>query len=562
MSAWLPVLAVLAPLLLALLLIWRKTRKLAQALAPWAAVPALAAVVLAPLDAAGWIEWPGILLGLRFGLDATGHGFLLLAALLWTLAGIAARAYHRDDEHRTALWAAWLAAMAGNLWLIVAQDMVGFYAGFALMSFAGYVLVIHTRSVEAYRAGRVYLVMALLGEAALLAGLLLLVSTTGSSALPLAQAAGNAGALTSLLLFIGLGVKAGVLGLHVWLPLAHPVAPTPASAVLSGVMIKAGVLGWLRLLPMDDAHWPVLGLIAMGLGLGAALLAIALGLAQRNPKTVLAYSSISQMGYLTLGLGAAWLHPPAWPALSAAMAFYALHHGLAKGALFLGVAAIPAHGTARRMDLGLQALPALALAGLPWTSGAWAKGGLKEALATLAAPWPDLLGLLLLLAAVGTSMLMTHLLLLQARPTAQPHPGMRLPWLLAVLTSLGLGVLASLQAELPTLEELVPGLLPVLLGAALVFAVLRRWPGLAQQQQPAVPPGDLLTLLLPPIRRSTQWLYSASAWFDRPRKPHSGNERLLIALDWIDATLRRPTLAGLLLPSMLLLLLLLAKAGD
>jgi len=562
MSAWLPVLAVLAPLLLALLLIWRKTRNLAQALAPWAAMPALAAVVLAPLDATGWIELPDILLGLRFGLDATGHGFLLLAALLWTLAGIAARAYHRDDEHRTALWAAWLAAMAGNLWLILAQDMVGFYAGFALMSFAGYVLVIHTRSAEAYRAGRVYLVMALLGEAALLAGLLLLVDATGSSALPLAQADANTGVLASLLLFVGLGVKAGVLGLHLWLPLAHPVAPTPASAVLSGVMIKAGVLGWLRLLPMEDAHWPVLGLIAMGLGLGAALLAIALGLAQRNPKTVLAYSSISQMGYLTLGLGAAWLHPPAWPALSAAMVFYALHHGLAKGALFLGVAAIPAYGTARRMALALQALPALALAGLPWTSGAWAKGGLKEALATLASPWPDLLGLLLLLAAVGTSMLMTHLLLLQARSTAPLRPGMRLPWLLAVLTSLGLGMLASLQAELPTLEELVPGLLPVLLGAALVLAVLRRWPSLAQQQQPAVPPGDLLTLLLPSIRRSTQWLYSASAWFDRPRKSHGGNERLRIALDWIDATLRRPTLAGLLLPSMLLLLLLLAKAGD
>lgn len=559
MSAWLPVLAVLAPLLLALLLIWRKTRNLAQALAPWAAMPALAAVVLAPLDATGWIEWPGILLGLRFGLDATGRSFLLLAALLWTLAGIAARAYHRNDEHQTALWAAWLAAMAGNLWLILAQDMVGFYAGFALMSFAGYVLVIHTRSAEAYRAGRVYLVMALLGEAALLAGLLLLVDASGSSALPLVQAAGNAGALTSLLLFIGLGVKAGVLGLHVWLPLAHPVAPTPASAVLSGVMIKAGVLGWMRLLPMEDAHWPALGLTAMGLGLGGALVAVVLGLAQRNAKTVLAYSSISQMGYLTLGLGAAWLHPPAWPALSAAMVFYALHHGLAKGALFLGVAAIPASGSARRMALVLQAVPALTLAGLPWTSGAWAKGGLKEALGTLAAPWPDLLGLLLLLAAMGTSMLMTHLLLLQAKPTAPTHRGIRLPWLLAVLASFGFGVFAALNAALPTPMELASGLLPVLLGAALVLALVHHWPNLAQRQQPAIPPGDLLTLLQPAIRRSKQCLYSASAWFDRPRKAQGNREHRFAAMDWIDAALRRPAVSSVLLPSTLLLLLMLAN---
>ena len=268
------------------------------------------------------------------------------------------------------------------------------------------------------------------------------------------------------------------------------------------------------------------------------------------------------MGYLTLGLGAAWLHPPAWPALSAAMVFYALHHGLAKGALFLGVAAIPVHGPARRLALVLQALPALALAGLPWTSGAWAKGGLKEALATLASPWPDLLGVLLLLAAVGTSMLMTRLLLLQARATVPHRPGMRLPWLLAVLVSLGLGMLASLEAAQPTLEELLPGLLPVLLGAALAFAVLRHWPSLTRGQQPAIPPGDVLTLLLPPIRRGTRWLYSASAWFDRPRKSHSGSGRPFPALDWIDATLRRPTLAGLLLPSILLLFLLLAKAGD
>lgn len=300
-------------------------------------------------------------------------------------------------------------------------------------------------------------------------------------------------------------------------------------------------------------------MVAMVLGLAAALLAVVLGLAQRNPKTILAYSSISQMGYLTLALGAAWLHPPAWPALSAAMVLYALHHGLAKGALFLGVAAIPASGTARRTALALQALPALALAGLPWTSGAWAKGSLKDALAALPSPWPELLGALLLLAAFGTSMLMAHLLLVQARTVDPPTAGMRPPWMAAVLVCVGLGVLGVLQTPLPTAGKIVSGLLPVLLGGALVLAMLRYWPSLVLRKRAAIPAGDLLALLVPGLRRGVQWLHSASAWFDRPRKAQSVDDQLLGAWAWLEAALRRPAIAGCLLPAVLLLFLLLAN---
>lgn len=554
---WLPLLA-LWPLLLLGLLLWPRSRALAAALAPWAAVPALLLALYATLGTAlishpdplstlpagaahPTLEWPHLLLGLRFGLDATGSIFLLLAGLLWTLAGWAAHIYHRHDAHRHALWGFWLAALSGNLWLIVAQDAIGFYAGFALMSFAAYGLVVHARSAAAWRAGRVYLIMAVLGEALLLSGLLLRVAGNESIALPLAANGGPHASLATVLIFLGFGVKAGVLGLHLWLPLAHPVAPTPASAVLSGVMIKAGLLGWMRFLPLGAEPWPLLGAAALGLGLLAALVAVLIGLTQRQPKVLLAYSSISQMGFMTLGIGAALLHPGAWPALAPALALYALHHGLAKGTLFLGVAALAqATGAARRWALAMQALPALALAGLPLSSGFWAKNGLKQALSSLPAPWPEALTWLLPIGALGTTLLMLRLLWLQAHPQAEPHaqahahadsaitantvataitggtattaatsapgttstaapasghatPTLRAPWLALLLASLALGVpgllvfLGIAPPGLPPPFAAAPALafpalsfalamLPLLLGAALAGAALH-WSG-------------------------------------------------------------------------------------
>jgi len=210
------------------------------------------------------------------------------------------------------------------------------------------------------------------------------------------------------LLIAGFGVKAGLPLLHMWLPLAHPIAPVPASAVLSGVMIKAGLLGWLRCLPLGEQALPGAGVALLALGLVALFFGVALGLAQRDVKTLLAYSSISQMGYMTLGVGAGLLAPALWPLLAVAVGLYAAHHALAKGALFLGAGMLKAHGPRPWVLVGL-ALPALALAGAPLTSGFLAKAELKSALAGLAAPWPDVLPGLLTLAAWGTALLMARL---------------------------------------------------------------------------------------------------------------------------------------------------------
>lgn len=547
MTALAVAIGVAIPLVLAIAVAWPATRRAAAPLAPWAAAPALACA-LWPTPTV--LEAPHWLLGLRFGLDETGRSFLLLAALLWLLAGWAARAYHAHDERRTTLWVFWLATLTGNLWLIVARDAAGFYAGFALMTFAGYGLVIHVRSPEAWRAGRVYLVMALLGEAALLAGLLLRVAPLGSIDLPLPAQGGAYDTLAAVLLFAGFGVKAGVFGLHMWLPLAHPVAPTPASAVLSGAMIKAGVLGWLRFLPLGAEPWPGLGATAMALGLAAAFAAVAVGLTQRAPKTMLAYSSVSQMGFIVVGVGAALLHPPAWPALAVAVTIYALHHGLAKGALFLGVAALPDDGAARRWALAAQALPALALAGAPWTSGAVAKDALKAALAVLPEPWPAWLAWLLPAAAIGTTLLMARLLLVMAADRGHATRALAPPWLAAVAASVGVGWLVTPPA--PPASALA-AVAPVAIGIALAWAVARRRP-LATRGAPCIAPGDLLTWLEPATRAAWRGLLRLAAAYDRVRNQSTARRGRPWRITGGEPALRRLPVVG----AMLLLLLLTA----
>ena len=99
-------------------------------------------------------------------------------------------------------------------------------------------------------------------------------------------------------------------------------------------MIKAGLLAWLRFLPMGEISFPGWGILCLVIGLAGAFYAVAVGLTQDDPKTVLAYSSVSQMGIMMIGLGAGMMNAEAWPACLTALLIYSLHHGLVKGGLF------------------------------------------------------------------------------------------------------------------------------------------------------------------------------------------------------------------------------------
>jgi formate hydrogenlyase subunit 3/multisubunit Na+/H+ antiporter MnhD subunit len=315
--------------------------------------------------------------------DEVRRTFLLLTAALWVVAGLFAVGY-MGPSNRRRFCVFWALTLSGNLGLTVAVDIASFYSFFALMTFAAYGLVVHEDSAEAHRAGRIYLAMAVVGEMAILAGLLLASSAANSQLLsdlaPSVASASDRNLIIGLLIG-GFGVKAGLPLLHFWLPLAHPVAPTPASAVLSGAMIKAGLLGMLVTLPLGQVALPDWGLLMVVAGVVASVGAAVPGVIQQRPKAVLAYSSISQMGLMVTMLGVALAEPEQYPVILPVIALFALHHGLAKGALFLSAGLSVPAGRFWRLGVWLLVLlPGLSLVGLPFTSGELAKGAMKKVL--------------------------------------------------------------------------------------------------------------------------------------------------------------------------------------
>lgn len=458
-----------------------------------APLPGLAAALLAcdapPLvfDDAG--------LRLTLDLDPASATLLGVAALLWTGAGVYARHYLASDPRgaRFAEW--WLPTLAGSLGVFLAADLFTFYVAYALVSLPAWGLVAHDDTTRSQRAGALYLALAVVGEICLLLGFALLAAAAPGDTLAardvvgaLATAPARHFALAFLL--VGFGLKIGLVPLHVWMPLAYSAAPHPAAAVLSGAAVKAGVIGLLRFLPFEVAL-PGWGGALAAAGLFSAFYGVAVGVTQRNPKAVLAYSSVSQMGGIAaiLGMGLAAGDASAVPAAS----LTAAHHVLVKGALFLalGVAAV---GGSRLAVLAPAAVLSLALAGLPLTGGSAAKLAAK-------APLGDgLVGTLGSLAAAGTALLMLHFVArlaaeARAAPRGAAPMGLVAPWLLVAAAALAVpwGLAAPLAGvDLP--DTLAPGALidavwPIALGAALAFGLQRLGARL-----PRVPEGDVLAL--------------------------------------------------------------------
>mgnify|MGYP005664201371 CR=1 FL=1 len=491
--------SIIWPLLLMFMLTFKNVRSRLLHLIPWAALPGLAAVIVASSTVTP-VELPWLLLGSTYALDASGKIFMLLAALLWSVSGLYARSYFNRTEEQVRFYRYFLLAMAGNFILIVAHDLPSFYFGFALMSFASYGLVVFKKNASAFRAGVMYISLVLLGEVMLFAALLMATHATDSiifSTIREKLIDYPNHDMIILLTLMSFGIKVGVLGLHVWLPLAYSAAPTPASAVLSGTMINAGILGWLRFLPLGETALPNWGTSITILGFAAAFYGVGIGLTQRDPKTILAYSSISQMGIITTLFGLGMLAPKMWPLLLPGIAFYALHHGLSKGSLFLGVGLCGSqhHIKRRWIWLGLW-LPALALAGAPLTSGVIAKHLAKSYALHAPVPWETLLPLLLSISTVATALLMARLLYL-LRPATEPKGsipkfGLLWPWIVLLLTivlvplSLGYSFKNSLNNK-----QLLGSLWPLLLSLFVSIAVYKI--RLFHMIKP-IPTGDLLIL--------------------------------------------------------------------
>lgn len=424
MSAALLAASVVTPFVLWIVSCVPRWRRTAAFMLPIAPLPALAAAMLVPHGTG--MDLPWLMLGGTWALDDTRRPLLAAMALMWCVGGwfVLESPAIRARLQRIA-WP-WLFTLTGNMWLAVATDISGFYSGFAMMSFGAYTLIVWRHDGPARAAGAQYLAYTVFGEMALLSGLVA-ASIAGAgnrlADVPSAVAASPHAVWITLALLAGFGVKAALFGLHGWLRMTYAVAPAAVRVVLGGAMINAGVLGWLLSLPIGLITFEPLGSWLARLGLAAALYGAVRGVIHAHAPVVLGWSSVSQMGLITMLVGVALSSGE--PSFIGVIALYAAHHGLAKGALFAGSdASLSVRAAHRRWLL----LPALALAGAPFTSGAAAKLAMKAELGVAGISWPLPW---LSAAAIGTTLLMVRVLWCTERMTGD---GSRWPvaWLLAL----------------------------------------------------------------------------------------------------------------------------------
>ncbi len=321
--------------------------------------------------------------GFHLGLDALSAFFLSLVFPVSILSALYGLGYLKDRQGRKALGAHWaffyLLVLCMAL-LLLARDAPLFLTAWEGMTLSSYFLVTFEHEErEVRRAGLLYLVASHVGTAFLLAFFLCL--RPGS--LAFAGAAPGAGASGWLFLcaLVGFGTKAGLVPLHVWLPEAHPAAPSHVSALMSALLVKMGIYGLARalmLLGPPPASW---GLALALLGAVSAVLGALLALAQRDLKRLLAYSTVENVGLITLGLGLGALglslRLPGLALLGFAGALlHALNHALFKGLLFLGAGSAAKAAGSRDLERLGGLLSRMPVTGLAFLAGSAAICGL------------------------------------------------------------------------------------------------------------------------------------------------------------------------------------------
>jgi hydrogenase-4 component B len=301
--------------------------------------------------AAESLTWPWSVPGGEFAvaIDGISAVFLVPVFLISLLGSVYGLGYWKQTEHtnngrKLRLFYGILTAGMGLL--LLARNAVLFLVGWEVMALAAYFLVTtEDHEPAACEAGWLYLIATHTATLFLFAAFALLRAAGGSFALaPLATAPSTATAIFYLAL-AGFGLKAGIMPLHVWLPSAHAIAPSHVSALMSGVIIKMGIYGIVRitsLLPAPPAEW---GGVLLGLGVVSGVLGVAFAIGQHDLKRLLAYHSIENIGIIVMGLGLALLgralgHPD-WVVLGLAGALlHVWNHALFKSLLFLSAGSV------------------------------------------------------------------------------------------------------------------------------------------------------------------------------------------------------------------------------
>ncbi len=317
-----------------------------------------------------WLPW-------QIRLDGLAGFFLAIIGIITLAISIYGPSYIRDFEHSrhslavlgifTALF------ITGMQLVVVANDAFMFMVSWELMSVASYFLVVYQHEQAANRrAAFLYLLMAEIGALSILLGYGVLAgfgSGFSFDAMRAATLSPGWANIAFIFAFLGFGMKAGLVPLHVWLPEAHPVAPSHISALMSGVMLKVAVYGFIRFCfdLLGNIHWSW-GVAVLVIGSVSALLGILYAMVmQQDMKRFLAYSSVENVGIIFIGLGLSMLfagtgHPQLAAMGLVAALYHALNHSVFKSLLFLGAGAIM-HTTHQRDMNSMGGL----LHRMPWT---------------------------------------------------------------------------------------------------------------------------------------------------------------------------------------------------
>ena len=336
--------------------------------------------------------------GLSFALDGFRVIYGCVAAFMWMMAAALSKEYFTHHKNRNRFYLFLLWTLGATMGVFLSADLYTTFIFFEIMSFTSYVWVAQEENAPSLRAAGTYLAVAVIGGLVLLMGIFMLYHQVGTFAIEELSQAAVACSDKSILyvagccMLVGFGAKAGAFPLHIWLPKAHPVAPAPASALLSGILTKTGIYGTLLLscnLFLHDAPWGalilIIGVITM---FGGALLAVF----SVDLKHTLACSSMSQIGFILVGIGMQGLLREENALAVHGTLLHMVNHSLIKLVLFLaaGVVYMNAHalnlneirGFGRKKPLlkGIFLVGALAIGGIPFFGGYISKTLLHESI--------------------------------------------------------------------------------------------------------------------------------------------------------------------------------------
>ena len=337
-------------------------------------------------------------LGLSLRLDGFRSVYLLILTFMWMMISALSRQYF-DGHHRLSRLYFFLMMTEGaTLGVFLADDLFTALIFFEVMSFTSFPWVIQEETKEAVRAANTYLAIAVIGGLSALFGIFLLYAKLGTVALPelyaKAAACPDKAALYTAggCILAGFGAKAGMFPLHIWLPKAHPVAPAPTSALLSGALTKAGIWGVIAVSCNIFRADPAWGKVILVLGTVTMLLGAVLALFSVNLKRTLACSSMSQIGFILIGIAMADLLGAENALAARGTLLHMLNHSLFKLVLFLcaGVVfmntgklnlnEISGYGKGKPLFHACFLLGAAGIAGIPGLNGYVSKTLLHEAI--------------------------------------------------------------------------------------------------------------------------------------------------------------------------------------